>query len=733
MNETMYREEMLWMQRSRIDWLREGDRNSRFFHQKAVWRARKNKIAKLRDENGIINTVPSDMQRMTVSYFKSLYTRDPSLSHTSITDLVQEKITEEMNDQLCKEFSDEEISDALFQIGPIKAPGPDGFPARFYQRNWVVVRAEIVAAVKQFFSTGHMPEGTNDTSIVLIPKIDNPVDLKDYRPIGLCNVLYKIVSKCLVNRLRPLLGEVISENQSAFVPGRMITDNALLAFECLHYMEHGTSMNSNFCAYKLDLSKAYDRVDWSFLENTMHRIGFSHRWVQWIMACVTTVRYSVKFNGTLLEAFSPSRGLRQGDPLSPFLFLFVADGLSALLQKEVESNGIYPLKVCRAAPGISHLLFADDTMLFFKATEAQANRVKQVINEFEVSTGQLINPSKCSIMFSTACSEEIQQEIRSILCVEQQMFDAKYLGLPTPDGRMHKGRFQSLQSRLSKSLIEWGDSLQSQSAREVLIKSIAQAIPAYMMGVFKLPFSVCDDLSRLIRDYWWGVENGKRKTHWIGWPKLQRAKAQGGLGFRDMRIFNQALLARQAWRLLEFPDSLCARVLKAKYYPRGDLLDTVFTGNPSSTWTAISHGLELLKKGIIWRIGNGQNIRVWRDNWLPRLSYMKVFTTRGKKRFRRVSELLDDQGNWKEAMVRSNFLPIDVEVILKIKPSRRLDNDLIAWQPEGSGHFTVRSAYKLAFNESSDQCAFAATSSVPDGADSCWKRIWHADVPPKVK
>jgi hypothetical protein len=214
-----------------------------------------------------------------------------------------------MNDQLCTEFSDEEISDALFQIGPIKAPGPDGFPARFYQRNWVVVRAEIVAAVKQFFSTGHMPEGTNDTSIVLIPKIDNPVDLKDYRPIGLCNVLYKIVSKCLVNRLRPLLGEVISENQSAFVPGRMITDNALLAFECLHYMEHGTSMNSNFCAYKLDLSKAYDRVDWSFLKNTMHKIGFYHRWVQWIMACVTMVRYSVKFNETLLEAFSPSRGL----------------------------------------------------------------------------------------------------------------------------------------------------------------------------------------------------------------------------------------------------------------------------------------------------------------------------------------------------------------------------------------------------------------------------------------
>jgi hypothetical protein len=210
----------------------------------------------------------------------------------------------EMNEQLCKDFTDEEISNALFQIGPIKAPGPDGFLARFYQMNWDLMRADIIRAVRHFFDTGHMPEGTNDTSIVLIPKTDNPMELKDFRPIGLCNVIYKVVSKCLVNRLRQLLGDIISENQSAFVPARMITDNALLAFECMHYMEHGASSTSPFCAYKLDLSKAYDRVDWTFLEKTLHKIGFSHRWVLWIMSCVTTVRYSIKFNGTLLEAFS---------------------------------------------------------------------------------------------------------------------------------------------------------------------------------------------------------------------------------------------------------------------------------------------------------------------------------------------------------------------------------------------------------------------------------------------
>jgi hypothetical protein len=120
-------------------------------------------------------------------------------------------------------------------------------------------------------------------------------------------------------------------------------------------------------------------------------------------------------------------------------------------------------------------------------------------------------------------------------------------------------------------LIEWSDGLMAQSAREVLIKAVAQAIPTFVMGIFKLPVSLCDELTRLVRDYWWGVDQDKRRTHWVSWAKLNRSKYQGGLGFRDMRLFNQALLARQAWRLLAFPDSLCARVLKARYYPNGQL------------------------------------------------------------------------------------------------------------------------------------------------------------------
>jgi hypothetical protein len=168
---------------------------------------------------------------------------------------------EEMNESLYKEFSWEEISDALFQIGPLKAPGPDGFPAQFFQQHWEVMKHDIMRGMQDFFTIGNMPPGVNEMSIVLLPKKDEPELLKDFRPISLCNVIYKVISKCLVNHLRPILQDVIAPMQSAFIPGQMITDNALIAFECLHALRNGNNNYKKFGAFKLDLSKAYDHID----------------------------------------------------------------------------------------------------------------------------------------------------------------------------------------------------------------------------------------------------------------------------------------------------------------------------------------------------------------------------------------------------------------------------------------------------------------------------------------
>ena len=274
MNELLYREEMMWLQRSRITWLKEGDRNTKYFHSKAVWRARKNKIRKLMDDFGNVHEDPASMHHLATDYFRNLYTADSNLETAHVVELFEQCVSDDDNMQLCAEFSEKEISDALFQIGPLKAPGPDGFPARFFQRNWGTLKEKVIPAVHEFFRTGIMPDGANITSIVLIPKVSNPSKISEYRPISLCNVIYKVVSKCLVNRLRPLLDGIVTPAQSAFVPGRMITDNVLLAFECIHHIKQEKDPTKSFCAYKLDLSKTYDRVDWSFFRQVMQKNGF---------------------------------------------------------------------------------------------------------------------------------------------------------------------------------------------------------------------------------------------------------------------------------------------------------------------------------------------------------------------------------------------------------------------------------------------------------------------------
>ena len=268
-----------------------------------------------------------------------------------------------------------------------------------------------------------------------------------------------------MNRIRPFLQELISPNQSAFVPGRLITDNALIAFECLFAIQNSSSARTNFCAYKLDLSKAYDRVDWCFLEKAMVKLGFSSTWVRWIMACVSSVRFSVRFNGVPSEPFQPSRGLRQGDPLSPYLFLFVADALSVALKQESARGGLPELRVCRSAPGVSHLLFADDALVFFEAKVEQAERIKEILLRFQAGTGQLLSQAKCSLLTRDTLDTDIQEQIRQVLGVERVDFEAKYLGLPTPDGTLKKDRFMPIKERLTKRVASWSEKFLSSGGK----------------------------------------------------------------------------------------------------------------------------------------------------------------------------------------------------------------------------------------------------------------------------
>ena len=488
-------------------------------------------------------------------------------------------------------------------------------------------------------------------------------------------------------------------------------------------------------AIKLDMSKAYDRVEWNFLRKVMIKMGFHNRWVDLIMKCVTTVSYRIKVNGEYTEQIYPQRGLRQGDPLSPYLFIICAEALSALLQKAEVDGSILGIKICRGAPRINHLFFADDSLIFMNAVHTGALELKNILQSYERASGQMINREKSSILFSPNTPQSVRNQICSILSIANKAYNERYLGLPVAVGKSRRKTFEYIKQRVWNRIQGWQERLLSKAGKEIMIKAVAQAIPTYAMSCFDLTKSVCDDLNSMIARYWWSQQDKLNKIHWLSWEKLTRSKKKGGLGFRDLHLFNMAMLSRQAWRLLTNPDMLCAQVLKAKYYPNKELIQCTARGGISYSWRSILKGLKLLKQGLIWRIGDGMNTNIWTDPWIPRGSTRRPATPRGPSLLTKVADLIDPgTGTWDEKLVLDTFWPEDAQIILNI-PTAEGMNDWPAWHYDSMGKFSVKSAYKLAVQiRDQESGSDASSSSSVQGSDGAfpWQKIWHLKLPNKV-
>lgn len=261
----------------------------------------------------------------------------------------------------------------------MKASGKNGLPTIFYQKYWENISLSITNCCLNVLNNGGLVKEFNSTILTLIPKTQSPKVVSDYRPISLFSVLYKINDKAITNRLRNVLNGVISEAQSAFIPGRLILDNTVMDFECLHRLKKRRKHGS--MAIKLDMSKVYNRVERNFIEKMMFKMGFPEQWVNLILRCISSVSYSFRLNGEVVGNIIPSMGLRQGNPLSLYLFLICAEGLSCLIQNAYTKGNLTGFKCSKEGLVIAHLFFANDNLLFTKANDAHCLEVR-VLDRF---------------------------------------------------------------------------------------------------------------------------------------------------------------------------------------------------------------------------------------------------------------------------------------------------------------------------------------------------------------
>ncbi|KAI5352439.1 hypothetical protein L3X38_005330 [Prunus dulcis] len=336
-----------------------------------------------------------------------------------------------MNNSLCSPVLDKEIKEAAFQLGASKAPSPNGFSGIFYHNYWEIIREDLCKMVKAFFQPEFSVHCLNMTEIALIPKVPNPEAVTQLRPIALCNFTYKIISKILANRLKPMLAEIISPQQSAFIPGRQIKDNILLAHEAFHALKLRKKTKVYEMGLKLDMNKAYDRIEWDFLKEVLLKMGFDQTWLRLVMRCITSVSFIVLLNGKSENLFKPSRGIRHGDPISPYIFILVSDVLSVMLNKAVKRGIVQWIIFSRDSPTLSHLFFADDSIMFLKATERNCNVVASILNSYCHASGQVVNFEKSSVYFSPNTPQQFREIVWHIMHVNITENPGKYLGLPT--------------------------------------------------------------------------------------------------------------------------------------------------------------------------------------------------------------------------------------------------------------------------------------------------------------
>ena len=294
----------------------------------------------------------------------------------------------------------------------------------------------------------------------------------------------------------------------------------MIAHELMHSHKSRKRVSQTYMAVKTNITKAYDRVDWNFLEGTLRAFGFAEKWITWVMALVSTIEYSVLINGVPQGHIIPRRGLRQGDPISSYLYILCADILSHLIDVQVRRKKINGIKIGQGTPYVTHIFFADDSLFFCIANQNNCKALKEVFDIYEKCSGQKINQDKSVITFGSKVHGSKQDSLKHILGISNHGGDGKYLGLPEQFGWKKKEMFSTVVQRVKQRTSHWSTKFLSPAGKEVMIKSVAVSTPIYSMSHFKLPVATTQEIDAILMRFWWG-KNDLKGLPWVAWKKLQ--------------------------------------------------------------------------------------------------------------------------------------------------------------------------------------------------------------------
>ncbi|XP_061367828.1 uncharacterized protein LOC133310843 [Gastrolobium bilobum] len=668
----LLREELSWFQRSRVSWLKFGDKNTKFFHSTTIARRRNNKVMTIKNKMGEWTADSNDLVNTVVGYFEKLF-------------LVEEGAIEDY---------------------PIKGVFPRLEAVELNKLAIFLMRRRLRTLFLKWVDLklqGWMVQDVNQTHLCLIPKKDNPESMKDFRPISLCSVSYKLVTKIIADRLRELMPKLVSPNQCAFIKGRNSADNILVAQEIINSMQR---------------KKGDKRDDLDLPSNLVSVID----------KCIGTSELNVLWNGKPTKFFKPSRGIRQGDPISPHLFVLCIERLGHLIQVANEVKAWKPILLRKNGPLISHLFFADDILLCMEASLEQAFVVNQVLRVFALSSGQNISLDKTRVFFSKNVGFNKSKEISECLGIRSTPNLGKYLGVYLNHSRVTKASFGHVMDRVKSRLSSWNAKSLSLAGRLTLVKSVMAAMPNYAMQTAWIPKSMCENIEKQARGFIWGSTENKRGVHLVNWETMCTRKLSGGAGLRNIKAFNQAFVMKVGFGLLTKKETLWARVLRNKYKVEEGLVPRIARSvGDSNIWRGLCSSWNQILAGSSIVMGDRRLINFWLDCWVLGIGRLIDKATAhvpvGAQTWR-VANCVTQNGGWDWDKF-NRYLSTEVcEVIADIEVPKVDDGtDKVIWRPSSNGLFSVRSAYQFIRDEA---------ANLPN-QDNLWDCAWKWQDPERIK